>query len=175
MTAMDAVRPIGSSTIRRRFIGALMAASILFSLTGGAAQSWAQGEVPRIGILILSKDALTRATYQPFLRVLGERGWHPGKNVILEYRFAGGERLRFDDAVDELVALNVDIVVAFSAPATRAAYAAAGGIPIVALDYTNDPVAVGYANRYSRPGKNLTGVFLDAPERFFPGRLYLFA
>jgi putative ABC transport system substrate-binding protein len=36
-------------------------------------------------------------------------------------------------------------------------------IPIVALDYTNDPVAAGYAESYGHPGKNLTGVFLDAP------------
>jgi putative ABC transport system substrate-binding protein len=37
-------------------------------------------------------------------------------------------------------------------------------IPIVGLDFTNDPVAVGYADSYGRPRRNLTGIFLDAPE-----------
>src|SRR5262249_15856523 len=46
---------------------------------------------------------------------------------------------------------------------TRAAYAATRTIPIVALDYTNDPVAAGYAESYGRPARNLTGLFLDAP------------
>jgi hypothetical protein len=51
-----------------------------------------------------------------------------------------------------------------SAPATRAAFATPRTIPIVALDFTNDPVAEGYAKTYGQRGGNLTGVFLDAPS-----------
>jgi putative ABC transport system substrate-binding protein len=50
-----------------------------------------------------------------------------------------------------------------SAPAVRTAYAATRTIPIVGLDLTTDPVAAGYVERHSRPGGNVTGVFLDAP------------
>src|SRR5262249_2092629 len=37
-------------------------------------------------------------------------------------------------------------------------------IPVVAIDWENDPVAVGYIASYARPGGNVTGVFLDLPE-----------
>ena len=72
--------------------------------------------------------------------------------------------MQFDEAAAELVQLKVDLIYADSAPATRAAFAATRAIPIVALDYTNDPVVAGYAQSYASPGHNLTGFFLDAPE-----------
>ena len=83
---------------------------------------------------------------------------------MLEYRFARGADMRFNESAEELVRLKVDVVMAFSAPAARAVFAATATIPIVVQDYTNDPMAAGYAESYSRPGRNLTGVFLDAPE-----------
>lgn len=56
------------------------------------------------------------------------------------------------------------MIYALGAPTLRAAAAATSTIPIVGVDYTNDPVAAGYARSYSRPGGNVTGVFVDAPE-----------
>jgi len=72
--------------------------------------------------------------------------------------------------VEQMVQQKIDVIFADSAPSTQAAYRATRSIPIVALDYTNDPVAAGYAESYGRPGKNITGVFLDAPE--FAGKWF---
>jgi putative ABC transport system substrate-binding protein len=102
--------------------------------------------------------------YARFRRILAQHDLIEGKNVSLVYRSARGNPPQFAEAAAELVGLNVDVIYANSAPATRAAYAATQTIPIVALDFTNDPVAAGYAESYSRPGRNLTGLFLDAPE-----------
>ena len=110
-----------------------------------------------------SKETMDK-TYEPFRQALAERGWIEGKNVVLEYRSARGSPPQFGEPAAELVGIKVDVIYANSAPATRAAYAATRSIPIVGLDYTNDPVAVGFAETYSRPGRNLTGLFLDAPE-----------
>ena len=127
--------------------------------------SLAQAKIPRVGIVSFSEAALEREEWhQAFTQRLVERGWVPGKNVVLEYRFARGADMRFNEGAEELVRLEVDVIVAISAPAARAAYAATTRIPIVMQDLTNDPVAAGYAESYSRPGKNVTGVFLDAPE-----------
>src|SRR5262249_18632025 len=93
-----------------------------------------------------------------------ERGWVEGKNVALEYRSARGSPPQFGEPAAELVGLKVDVIYANNAPATRAAYAATRSIPIIGLDYTNDPVAAGYAESYSRPGRNFTGFCLGAPE-----------
>ena len=59
---------------------------------------------------------------------------------------------------------TVDILLPIGPAAVRAAYAATRDIPIVAHDLETDPVAAGYARTYSRPGGNLTGLFLDSPE-----------
>ena len=136
------------------------------AITAGAwsGESCAQAKVPRVGVLTLSEAALEQPSIQAFTRGLVEHGWVPGSNVALEYRFALGADMRFNEGAEELVRLEVDVIMAFSAPAARSAYAATTRIPIVVQDYTNDPVAAGYAESYSRPGKNLTGVFLDAPE-----------
>jgi putative ABC transport system substrate-binding protein len=71
---------------------------------------------------------------------------------------------RWAEAASELVALKVDVIFADSAPAVRAAFLATRTIPIVGQDLTTDPIAEGYVESYGRPGGNLTGVFLDAPE-----------
>jgi putative ABC transport system substrate-binding protein len=132
---------------------------------GWTGASWAQAKVARVGILAgpTTDEAILR-WYEPFRRALAEHGWIEGKNVSFEYRTARGDSARFAEAAAELVQLKVDVIFADSAPATRAAYAATRTIPIVGLDYTNDPVAAGYAQSYGRPAGNLTGYFLDAPQ-----------
>ena len=97
-------------------------------------------------------------------RTLADRGWIEGNNVSFEYRNAHSNHLGFAEAAEALVGLEVDVILAPSAPAVRAAFAATRTIPIVTGDYTTDPVAAGYVQSYARPGGNVTGVFLDAPE-----------
>ena len=145
-----------------RYVPMLAVAAITAGAWSG--ECWAQVKVPHVGMLILSKAALEQTSNQAFTQELVQRGWVPGNNLVLEYQFPRGGDMRFNEGAEELVRLKVDVIMAFSAPAARAAYAATTRIPIVVQDYTNDPVAAGYAESYSRPGKNLTGVFLDAPE-----------
>jgi putative ABC transport system substrate-binding protein len=101
--------------------------------------------------------------YQRFVRTLAQQGWSEGKNVAFEYRSARGNPPQYDASAAELAGLRVDVIWAENALATRAAYTATQTIPIVGLDFTNDPVTAGYAQTYGRPGRNLTGFFLDAP------------
>jgi putative ABC transport system substrate-binding protein len=58
--------------------------------------------------------------------------------------------------------MNLDVVLAPIAPAARAMFSASKKVAIVAQDLTNDPVVSGYAVSYAHPGRNVTGVFLDA-------------
>lgn len=154
---------VASSTQpRRRRVRGLLLISVLLCAAAAPAQSWAQAKVPRVGVLALQERGKL-PLYKTFEQVLAERGWIAGKNVVLEYR-APDAQLRFAPAVEELLRLKVDAIYASSAPALHAAHAATRTIPIVALDFTNDPVAAGFADSYSHPGRNITGVFLDAPE-----------
>jgi putative ABC transport system substrate-binding protein len=144
-----------------------MLAAVLLAAAGWPGDSWAQTRIPRVGIITVG--AATdgpRAGYrlEVVRRALTAQGWIEGRTVSFEMRNAGGDPSRFAAAASELVRLNVDVIWADSAPALRASYAATRTIPIVAVDFTTDPVADGYAQSYGRPGGNVTGVFLDAPE-----------
>jgi putative tryptophan/tyrosine transport system substrate-binding protein len=130
---------------------------------GWHANASAQAKVPRVGVF--SQKALgAQPFFQAFERYLAERGWTNGKNVVLDYRPILMDPKELSKVAEEFVRLKVDVIHASAAPLLRAAYSATHAIPIVGLDFTNDPVAVGYAESYSRPGRNVTGIFLDAPE-----------
>lgn len=124
----------------------------------------AADRVPTLGIVALS-DATMRLPYiDVFTPRLKELGWIEGKNLRIEYRFAQGAQLDYRAGVKELIDHKVDVIYALAAPAGKVVAQATQTIPTVMQDYTNDPVAAGYAVSYGQPGRNITGVFLDAPE-----------
>ena len=126
--------------------------------------STAQEGTARVGVLMFSEETRKLSWYTAFVQVLADRGWVQGKNITFEYRYARGKDMQFTEAAQELATLKLDVIFAASAPALRATQLAAPTTPIVTMDYASDPIAAGYAISYSHPGKNVSGVFLDAPE-----------
>ena len=159
--------------MKSRISAALIFAVALATTLGWTEESSGQAQLPRVGILTLfalADDPTSALWLEPFRRTLAQRGWIEGQNSSFEYRNAHGDPLQFAAAAAELARLKVDVILAVGAPAVRAAYAATRTIPIVANDFTTDPVAEGYVESYGRPGGNVTGVFLDAPE--FAGKWF---
>ena len=66
-----------------------------------------------------------------FRRGLRDLGYIEGKNILVEYRYAEGNRDRIPSLVAELVQLKVDILVSPNSPAILAAKQATKTIPIV--------------------------------------------
>jgi putative tryptophan/tyrosine transport system substrate-binding protein len=97
-----------------------------------------------------------------FKKGLADLGYGEGRNITIEYRAAklDGE---YGPIMNELVALKVDIIVATNAPAAVAARKATQSIPIV-LAAVNDPVGLGLVNSLERPGTNVTGTTMYAPQ-----------
>lgn len=137
-----------------------LVAAVWLGCAGGVA---GQSGPPRIGILS-TRIGPTQPVMQVFERVLKQQGWEPGRNVLLENLPSQQQNADFAAEAQEMVRRKVDVIFANSAPSMHAAYAATRTIPIVALDYTTDPVRQGYVESYARPGRNVTGVFLDAPQ-----------
>jgi putative ABC transport system substrate-binding protein len=108
-------------------------------------------------------DAPTEAS-RVFRQALRELGYVEGENIVIESRFAAGSDDRLREYATEAVRLKVDVIVAISSSAVKAATKATKTIPIVALDLESDPVASGAVASLARPGGNLTGLFLDLPE-----------
>ncbi len=91
-------------------------------------------------------------------------GYVEGKNIFIEYRYAEGKLDRLPDLAAELVRLKVDvIVIAGGTPPLLAAKNATRTIPIV-FAAGADPVGSGFVTSLARPGGNITGLSLVAPE-----------
>jgi putative ABC transport system substrate-binding protein len=135
---------------RRRFLGALAVAAIApFS---GAQQL----KVWRVGYLS-PQSRLDPPYDRAFLQGMSERGYVEGRNLIVEWRFADGHYERLPALAAELVRLNVDVIVASTSPAIRAAQKVTTSIPIV-FPATGDPVGSGFVASLARPGGNITGL-----------------
>jgi putative ABC transport system substrate-binding protein len=125
------------------------------------AQAQQSKKVARVGYLSIrsppSPSAPLHRYDEAFYRGLREVGYTVGKNLIIEYRYSEGNRKRFPELTAELVSSKVDLIVAASTPAIRAARQATSTIPIVMLSI-EDPVSAGYIDSLPRPGGNITGV-----------------
>ncbi len=86
-----------------------------------------------------------------------ELGYVEGGNLVIEWRFAGGEIARLPALAAELVKLKVDVIVAGATPPIGAAQQATTTIPIV-MAAANDPVGSGFVASLGRPGGNITGL-----------------
>jgi putative ABC transport system substrate-binding protein len=89
---------------------------------------------------------------------LREHGYEEGRTIAFEYRFSDGRDERLPEFAAELVALQVDLIVASGSPASFAAAEASRTIPIVMGSLAADPVASGLAQSLARPGGNVTGM-----------------
>ena len=86
------------------------------------------------------------------------------------YRWAEGGS--FEPLADDLVAQNVDLIVAVGSPATRAVKERTTRIPIVTVD-VGDPVAYGFIQSLPRPGGNITGMSMQLSEIGIKGIQYM--
>ena len=118
------------------------------------------GKIPRIGILTPGNDEKTRFI-DAFRERLHDLSYVEGRNIILEFRFAGGDRAQGPRLAAELVAAPVDVIVeeAFTADVA----AATERIPIVSAVLSG--IALGIASeRQTHPDGNITGFTLRQTE-----------
>jgi len=142
---------------RRTFLGTLAGGLIVAPPAEGAQQA---GRMPRIGFL----QAARNENEGVFLQALREAGYIDGQTAIVETRIYEGTLDQLPQLAQELAALKCDVIVAAVLYAIRAALKATSSIPVVGIDLESDPVASGWAASINRPGRNLTGLFLDLPD-----------
>lgn len=122
-------------------------------------------KVPRIGFLSPSSpsDLRTRRFVEAFRQGLRELGWLEGQNITIEYRWAAEEPERLAALARQLVSLRVAVIVAATTPAIMRAKQASSTIPVV-MAVAAEPVATGIVANIARPGGNVTGLSMMAPE-----------
>src|SRR5262245_57277087 len=97
-----------------------------------------------------------------FRAALADLGYVEGKNITIISRGAQSAT-DYDIHAADFVRRKVDIIIGVNATATNAARKASNTVPIV-MTAVNDPVQWGFAASLERPGKNVTGTTLYAPQ-----------
>ena len=143
--------------MRRRefitFIGAL----VTWPLVARAQQGG------NIGILSAGGAGVQAALNSAFFDGLRELGWVEGKNVAFENRNAENQLERLPELAADLVRLKVDVIAASGTLAPLAVKQATKTIPIV-MTAAGDPLGSGLVASLARPGGNVTGMSLMAPD-----------
>jgi putative ABC transport system substrate-binding protein len=140
---------------RREFIAVFGSAMI-------AGPVAAQGRPAKIGMLVLGNPD-PAPFLKEFKESLRELGYIEGQNIQFEIRSADRQPANLAPLAAELVALKVDVLVAFQTPAATAAKQATQDIPIF-MAGVGDPVGTGLVASLARPGGNITGVTGAAAE-----------
>ena len=129
-----------------------------------AAQSQQTTKSRTIGFLYPGTDALAQPRIAALLSGVRVGGFHePGEIEVLK-RLAGNDATLLALMAVNVVERSVDLIFAVSLSAVLAARSATSTIPIIAADLESDPVEAGFITSVTRPGGNITGVFLDFPE-----------
>ena len=143
----------------------LLLLALVSNLAATATAAWAQqpNQIPVVGVLMVTvgpNDGPALA----LRKGLRNLGYIEGQNIRIEFRSAQGQADRLLRLAKELAELKVNVIVAGTEPAARAARQAAGTTPIVAVLSDHDPVVSGLVSSLSRPGGNITGVFSQQTE-----------
>lgn len=141
---------------RRDFVMLISGPVIAWPLAGRAQQASGPRKVGVLFPGMLGADR-ERLINEGLANELGSQ-----KTILLARSSEGDDRL-LGRYADEL-ATAADVVLAIGSVSLVAARQASQTIPIVALDLESDPIASGAAQSLNRPGGNVTGIFLDAPE-----------
>lgn len=142
------------------------------TLLGGAAVAWPIGadaqqpdRMRRVGVLlgIPENDAETKSRIRAFRLGMRDAGWVEGRNVQIEYRYAGTDRDVINKNVAEVIRMAPDVIVANATPVMAALRPATTSIPIVFV-VVNNPVGQGFISNLTNPGGNVTGFSFIEPE-----------
>jgi putative ABC transport system substrate-binding protein len=126
------------------------AVAVLLLAAPIAAKAQPAGKIARVGILSPTTSTIDYG--------LGDLGWVEGRNLAFERRGADGQPDRLPALAADLLRANVDVIVAVSPPAIRAARNATRTVPIVMAFCGIDPVKAGFVASLARPGGNVTGL-----------------
>jgi putative tryptophan/tyrosine transport system substrate-binding protein len=147
---------------RRDFVKAIGGSAIAWPLSARAQQA---GRLRRVSVLlgVPENDPETTSRVRAFRLGMRDSGWLEGRNVQIEYRYAGTDPDAIKKHIVELIRLAPDVILANSSPVMALLRLATNTIPIVFV-VVNDPVGQGFIPNLAHPGGNVTGFSFIEPE-----------
>jgi putative ABC transport system substrate-binding protein len=136
----------------------------------GGAAAWplaARAQQPermrRIGVLIGVSGADGQARAAALAQGLGALNWHEGRNLRIDWRWAGGDTTLYERYAAELVSLRPDVLLAQGSLPITLLRRHTNTIPIV-FSIVADPLGQGFVESLARPGGNITGFSSFDPQ-----------
>jgi len=135
------------------------------SLAPHVAEAQQRDQIPRVGYLSpgSTDDKVRLRRFEAFREGLGELGYAEGQNIAIESRWAEGNYDRYAVLAADLVRVKSNVIVAVGGAATQAVQQATRTIPIV-MSTVLDPVGSRLVTSLARPGGNVTGLSIMAPD-----------
>jgi putative ABC transport system substrate-binding protein len=149
---------------RREFVALLVGATTTWPLAARAQQT---DRVRRIGVLMgwPESDPEAQSERAAFVQELQKLGWADGRNLRIDTRWAApADPDSMHRLAKELVALQPDLLLSQSTPATTALLQETRAIPII-FGIVADPIGSGFAASFNRPGGNATGFAVAEPTQ----------
>ncbi len=154
--------------MHRRSVTRLLGAAVAL----GPVAARAQQPLPVIGFFHSGSPEQNVKRLAAFRKGLTAAGFVEGKNVTIDFRWAGGQNAKLPELAADLVAKRVAVIVTLSStPAAVAAKAATNAVPIYFL-IADPPVQLGLVASMNRPGGNASGIITLNVE-LVPKRLEL--
>jgi putative ABC transport system substrate-binding protein len=144
--------------VKRRAFIAVLGGAAAWPLTARAQQP------PNLRVGITSIQQWTSPPYAAFDKRLHELGYIEGKNLTVEFLNPDSQPSGIPGAIRELVRRKVDVIIAPYQSAVKSAIATTDKVPVVMIAIDYDPLSLGYIKSLSRPGGNVTGLFLQQIE-----------
>ncbi|MDX1485332.1 MAG: ABC transporter substrate-binding protein [Alphaproteobacteria bacterium] len=151
-------------------ISGLFALMVFISVQSSGAQT--ADPIRRIGFLSVygESDPSSQSWHESFRRGLREKGWIPGKNITLVYRWirsrrecqVSGRRACIPMLIDELIAQRVELIVVHGGHPARAIEKKAPNLPVVMAE-ASDAVGRGIVKSLAKPGGSITGLSSITP------------
>ena len=139
--------------MKRRAVCASLAGIAVWPGPGRAQPAQRHARIAVLGGSVGMADPATlRDMVEPLRKGLRELGWVEGRNLDIEWRFAEGQPQRLPALLAESMAVGKpDVLVAIGPRPAMLAKDATRTLPIVAVP-VDDPVQMGLADSYARPG-----------------------
>jgi putative tryptophan/tyrosine transport system substrate-binding protein len=150
--------------MRGLFFGLVALAIAANSLTSTASAA-DDKKIWKVGILWHAANLEEEAVmFGPLAQGLRELGYVEGRNIVFEHTFVDEKYELFPSRTQELLNRKVDLILASVVAAAVAASKLTKDVPIVFATSSGDPAKIGLVESIRRPGGNLTGLTLFAPE-----------
>lgn len=121
----------------------------------------AQKDLPLVAVLVPGTADFARLRIDAIRKGMKEAGLTENVNYAFALRFADGVFDRLPGLAVELAALKPRVIVA-SAAASTAVHKTVPELPMVFCSVAADPIKLGFAQSYVRPGGNATGNVMNA-------------